>query len=137
MSTTFSRFFKKIFKIYQNQVLIKMICVHLTVHNLSFQRKESATQKWFSSTKCTYPKNGHCCTPQCGIPTQTSPIRDTLTLLVRLAWNYYPSRTSLFDYWHFKLRQFIGTIWVKLFWDSTPIFKHFDHILITSSPPQK
>ena len=48
-----------------------MTCVHLTVHNSSFQRKESATQKWFSSTKCTYPKNGHCCTPQCDIPIQT------------------------------------------------------------------
>ena len=51
--------------------IIKMTCVHLTVHNSSFQRKESAMQKVFSSTKCTYPKNGHCCTPQCDIPIQT------------------------------------------------------------------
>ena len=66
----------------------------------------------------------------------TRPIRDTLTSLVRLAWNYYPSRTSLFDYWHFKLRQFIGTYWVELFWDSVTIFKHlwshFNHVFSPS-----
>ena len=50
--------------------------------------------------------------------TQIHPFRDTLTSLVKPAWNYYPAKTYPFDWWQFKFRQFFGEVWALLTQDA-------------------